>query len=89
MPTFIPAESSSALSSPAPDTQRVKGGLTLTQMQIYVQGFVHFMELMSGELLIVNEASLDRVGPYNKSASALAGVPVYGNAILCEPSELQ
>lgn len=63
--------------------------LTLTTLQTCVGGFIKFVELPHGDLMVVNEASTD-LAPFNPSASSLAGKagPIYGDAVLCEPSEI-
>lgn len=65
--------------------------LTLTALQIFVGGFIHFIELSSGDLMIVNEASRDGLGFHNPTASQLAGKagPIFGDAILCSPQEIE
>ena len=62
--------------------------LTLTALQGYVHGFVEFIELSSGDLIVVNEESLNGLGGLNMSASALAGQLIYGHVVLCEPNEI-
>jgi len=64
--------------------------LTLTALQLFVGGFVYFVELSTGDLMVVNEASRDQIGFYNPTASPLAGKagPIYGDAILCSPAEI-
>jgi hypothetical protein len=61
--------------------------LTLTDLQIYVGGFILFIELSSGDLLIVNE-SAEHFTPMNKTATTIAGQPVYGDVVLCESGEI-
>lgn len=67
----------------------IKTPLTLTAMQIFVGGFIHFLELPSGDLMVVNEASRGGNGYYNKAASQIAGMPVHGDAILCSPEDIE
>lgn len=64
--------------------------LTLTALQTYVNGFVYFIELPTGDWLVVNEKSRDNIGPYNPHASSIAGKagPIYGDAVLIDPKEL-
>jgi len=63
--------------------------ITLTMLQTCVGGFIKFIELPTGDYMVVNEAS-EQLAPFNSSASSLAGKagPIYGDAVLCEPSEL-
>jgi len=70
--------------------QDIATPLTLTALQIAVGGFIHFVELSSGDLMVVNEASRDGLGFHNPTASSLAGKagPIYGDVILCSPSEI-
>lgn len=69
----------------------IKTPLTLTALQIFVGGFIRFVELASGDLMVVNESAADGLGFYNPTASQLAGKagPVYGDAILCTPDEIE
>jgi hypothetical protein len=62
--------------------------LTLTQLQLFVGGFVKFVDLMTGDVMVINEASLDNLGPHNPTASSLAGRPIFGDVVLCTPSEI-
>lgn len=66
----------------------IEAPLTLTSLQTTVGGFIRFLELETGDLMVVNEASLDRVGVYNATASSLARQPVFGDAVLCLSSEI-
>ncbi len=69
-------------------TRKVAVPLTLTALQTYVGGFVRFVELKSGDWLVINEASLDDMGFHNQTASTIAGMKIHGDAILCHPSEI-
>jgi hypothetical protein len=62
--------------------------LTLTQLQLRAGGFIAFVTLLNGDLMVVNEASKDRIGIYNPTASSILGKPVFGDAVLCPPSEI-
>lgn len=63
--------------------------LTLTALQTLVGGFIYFVELRSGDLLVINEASRDQIGLYNESATAFAGGSlIFGDAVLCTPGEI-
>lgn len=75
---------------PTKDAREVEVPLTLTALQCYVGGFIYFIELANGEILIVNEASFDQFGFYNKEASKIAGQagPIYGDAVLCKPEDI-
>ncbi len=67
----------------------VKTPLTLTALQTFVGGFIRFVELSSGDLMVVNEASVDGLGFLNPNASSLAGYPVYGSVVMCIPEEIE
>ena len=81
MASFIPTN------GPA---KEVKVPLTLTALQTYVGGFIKFIELPSGDLLVVNEAG-PSFAEINEQANGLAGRvgPIYGHAVLCSPSEIE
>ncbi|MGH7192224.1 MAG: DUF3846 domain-containing protein [Candidatus Saccharimonadales bacterium] len=80
MATFIPVigKATGVMSLP----------LTLTAMQTLVGGFIRFVDLTSGDVMVINESSLDRLGFYNKTASNLAGQSIYGDVVVCEPTEI-
>ena len=71
-----------------PIQRKVDKQLTLTQLQLFVGGFVHFVDLLNGDMLVVNEASRDRIGIHNPTASSLLGKPVFGDVVLCSPEEI-
>lgn len=81
MADYIPAN--------RPIQRKVDKPLTLTQLQLFVGGFIHFVTLLNGDILVLNEASRDRVGIHNPTASALLGKPVFGDAVLCSPEEIE
>jgi hypothetical protein len=62
--------------------------LSLTALQTLVGGFIRFVDLQSGDVMVINEASLDRLGFYNKTASTVAGQSIYGDVVVCEPQEI-
>ncbi len=62
--------------------------LTLTQLQTLIGGFIAFVDLTNGDMLVINEASRDRMGFHNQTASTLLGKPVFGDVVLCSPSEI-
>lgn len=68
--------------------RKVTTPLTLTQLQIFVGGFITFVDLLNGDILIINEASRDRIGIHNQTASTLLGKPVFGDVVLCSPEEI-
>jgi hypothetical protein len=76
-----------------PATRPIRRGvlvpLTLTQLQTFVGGFIRFVELPTGDVIVINEASLDGAD-YNPTASSIAGKagPIYGDVIHCSPSEI-
>ncbi len=80
MADYIPAN--------RPIQRGVKNPLTLTQLQIWVGGFIHFVNLLNGDMLVLNEASLDHIGIHNPTASTLLGKPVWGDVVLCSPEEI-
>lgn len=63
--------------------------LTLTCLQLLVGGFIRFIELPTGDVLVVNESAAE-FAAINPSASSLAGPagPIYGDAVLCSPTEI-
>lgn len=63
--------------------------LTLTQLQGYVGGFIRFVELTCGDVMVVNEAG-PAFSTVNHTANDLAGPagPVYGDVVLCSPEEI-
>lgn len=71
-------------------TKSVDGPLSLTKLQLLVGGFIRFIDLPSGDFLVVNEAA-ESVSIINHSASAIAGRvgPIYGDAVLCTPQEIE
>lgn len=71
-----------------PVQKNVPTPLTLTQLQSFVAGFIQYVELSSGDYLIVNEAWLNGLAPINLNATALVGRPVYGDVVICSPSEI-
>ena len=80
MATFFPQEG---------PTQKVKSPLTLTKLQTLVNGFIKFIDMPTGDLLVVNE-SAPEFARMNIAATSLAGKvgPVYGDVILCRPDEI-
>ena len=72
------------------DVRNVPAPLTLTKLQEYVEGYIRFIELTSGDILVVNEAASE-FGLVNHHANQFAGKhgPIYGNAVLCSPSEIE
>jgi len=80
MATFFPEE------GPA---RQVESPLTLTKLQTLVKGFIKFIDMPTGDVLVVNE-SAPEFARMNETATSLAGRvgPVYGDAVLCDPSEI-
>jgi hypothetical protein len=78
--TFFPEE------GPA---QQVQAPLTLTKLQTLVKGFIKFIDLSSGDVMVANE-SAPEFARINITASSLAGKasPVYGDVVLCDPEEI-
>lgn len=74
----------------SPVKRNIPTPLTLTQLQTCVGGFIKFIELSTGDLLVVNEASLDGIAPFNSEASSLAGKagPIHGDVVFCSPTEI-
>jgi hypothetical protein len=71
-----------------PPKKDIETPLTLTALQLCVGGFIRFIELPSGDILVVNEATLDGIGYENSSASKIAGRAVLGDVVICHPSEI-
>jgi hypothetical protein len=68
---------------------KITGTLTLTRIRSIVGASATPIELSSGDLLFVSELSHD---PLNENAMAFVGcrdTHVYGDALLCSPSELE
>ena len=80
MATFFPQK------GPA---QRVETPLTLTRLQMLVKGFIQFIDTPSGDVMVVNE-SANKFAQMNATASSIAGKagPVYGDVVLCDPTEI-
>lgn len=80
MATFFPQE------GPA---KQIEAPLTLTKLQSLVKGFIQFIDMPTGDVLVVNESSVG-YARINVTASLLAGKvgPVYGDVVLCDPSEI-
>lgn len=74
-----------------PMRSQIPTPLTLTAMQRFVGGFIKFIELSCGDLMVVNEAAIAETSALNVDATKLAGKsgPVYGTVIFCEPSEIE
>jgi hypothetical protein len=73
-------------------TEQVEVPLTLTAFQIHVGGSIEFIELESGDLLVVNEEINRRAQDFahfsNPAATVIAGLPVLGDVVICSPSEV-
>lgn len=78
---------------------RLRGGsrsietpITLTAFQTLVGGFIEFVELESGDLMVVNEEINSRPSEFshfsNPAATVIAGQPVLGDVVICNPSEI-
>jgi hypothetical protein len=69
--------------------QKIAGPLTLTKLQTLVKGFIKFIDMPTGDVLVVNESAPEFLAE-NYAASAIAGKahPVYGDVVLCDPSEI-
>ncbi len=76
MATFIPME--------GPLVHGLTTPLTLTYMQQMVMGFIDFVEIKSGDLMVVNEDAFQ----INSLATTLAGREIRGDVILCDPKEI-
>lgn len=61
--------------------------LTLTHLQLLVGGFIQFVELTSGDLMVVNEAA-PLFAPFNPTASIIASQTICGDVVLCSPGEI-
>jgi len=72
-----------------PMQRNIQTPLTLTQLQTLVAGFVRFIELDDGDIIVINEASPGEA-PFNSLASSIAGKagPIYGDVVHCKSSEI-
>lgn len=67
----------------------IESPLNLQRLQAMVGGFIGYIDIPSGDTIVVAEDISS--SPLNYTATALAGngVIVYGNAVLCGPGELE
>jgi hypothetical protein len=75
---------------PDGSTKTINGPLTLENMQLLVGGYVEFVRISTGELLVIDEEGLLKEKPLNEQATALyRGTPprhmgvIVGDAIRC------
>ena len=62
--------------------------ISIVQFQIYCLGFVEFID--KGELVyVVNEAAWWMPGLLNRMASEHYGGFLYGDVVICNPSEIE
>lgn len=61
--------------------------LTLTALQTFTGGFIKFVDLPSGDILVINESSSD-FAPINNTASSIAGRSIFGDVVRCVSSEI-
>ena len=78
MAYFIPAN--------GPVQAKIETPLTLTLFRAYVGDKIEFIELLSGDILIVNPEGQQ----LNSNANGFIGSqgPVMGDAVLCTPEEI-
>jgi len=79
MATYIPLDK--------PAQGNIETPLTLTALQTFVGGFIKFVDLSSGDILIANEAG-PAFAAVNQTASAMAGRPIHGHVVLASPQEI-
>lgn len=64
-------------------TKTLNGPLTLQNMQLLVGGYVEFVRIGGGQLLIVDEDGLGKQKPLNTAATVLyRGVPAHHDGII-------
>jgi hypothetical protein len=80
MASFIPSDD-------RPVVNGIPVPLTLAALQRYVGGFIRFIELASGDVMVVNEAGPE-FAPLNKAATDIAHQPIHWHAVLCTPTEI-
>lgn len=68
-------------------TRQVPTPLTLTGLQNYVGGFVKFIDLPSGDLMVINEAS-PLFPALNEAASKIAGRTINGHVVVCAQEDI-
>lgn len=80
MAKFIPVDG---------QVQPLDAPLTLTVLSRMVGGEIEFIELRTGDMMVIQKDSWFRL-PINHTASVFAGLkpPVCGSAILCSPDEI-
>ena len=61
---------------------------TLRKQQELVGGYIEYVNLHNGEMLIVNEEGLLMHLEYNSEASDLYGHPIVGDVVLCNLNEV-
>lgn len=78
MATYVPVEGKSI---------PLERPITLSSLQSYLHGFIDFIDLDFGDILVVNETAFER-DPVNTTATLIAGRPIYGDVILCRFGDL-
>jgi len=61
---------------------------TLKKQQKLVGGYIEYVNLHNGQMLIVNEEGLLMHLEYNYEASELYGHPIVGDVVLCNLNEV-
>lgn len=79
MADYIPAD--------RPIGRGIETPLTLTKLQTLVGGFIHFVELSSGDLMVVNEAAA-QFAPLNPTATIIARRETHGDVVVCSPKDI-
>lgn len=67
--------------------QEVKSPLELHDLQLLVGGFVKFVNLDEGRMIVVQELAVKH-RPINETASKLAGLPIHGDVVVLSGEEI-
>lgn len=62
---------------------------TLEKMQRLVGGYIEFVYIEDGKILVVNEDALFEDLPYNEQASAMCDAILFGDVILTSDQEMR
>jgi hypothetical protein len=65
----------------------VTSPLELHELQILVGGYIKYVNLTEGRVLVVQELAF-KYHPVNETATKLAGKTIHGDVVLCSGSEL-
>lgn len=71
-------------------SNKVSGQLTLTKIRAMIGGCCNAIQLKSGDFLFVRDEDESSELPRNMNAEDFnPGAPIYGDALLCSPEELE